>query len=249
MNAVLQAYDLPVEKLPEFYRRLNQPIIYPDGMVTSLGIIYWGREEHLAEIDRAIPKLVELGLTRFSAVLQAIRTPTSAKKLSERTGIPPAVLRILKHDIELWLPTAVPLSQLAPFQKGPDALSALARNGLSDQLTVISAGQTPVQRQALAQRTGLEAGTVDEVVRLCDFYRTGKNLEHIRAKIYYAMGLDTWQKWAEGTAEDIIARFTRYIEEHHLVEERLVPWPKEVRNGIEWAKLHLEIYAVQWMIT
>ena len=249
MSEILKAYDLPVEQLVPFYRRLNRSISYPDGMVTSLGIIYWGRDEHLAEMERAVPKLVENGLSRFSVVYQATRTPASAKKLSERTGISPALLRILKHDIELWLPTAVPLSQLAPFQKGPDALSALARNGLSDQLTVISAGQTPTQRQALAQRTGLEAGTVDEVVRLCDFYRTGKNLEHIRARIYYAMGLDTWQKWAEGTAENIIARFTKYVQDNGLENERLVPWPKEVRNGIEWAKMHLEIYAVQWMIT
>ena len=246
MNAVLQAYDLPVEKLPEFYRRLNQPIIYPDGMLTSLGIIYWGRAEHLSGIEEAIPKLVELGLTRLSAVLQAIRTPASAKKLSERTGIPPAVLRILKHDIEQWLPVAVPLSQFEWFQSNLDVLTALARLGLSDQLAVISAGQSPVQRQALAQQIGLGAGTVDEFVRLCDYYRTGKNLDHLRAKIYYAMGLDTWQKWAEGTSESIIARFTRYIREHQLAEERLVPWPKEVRNGIEWAKMHLEIYAILW---
>ena len=246
MNAVLQAYDLPVEKLPEFYRRLNQPIIYPDGMLTSLGIIYWGRAEHLPGIESAIPKLVEHGLTRFNAVLQAIRTPASSKKLSERTAIPPAVLRILKHDLELWLPKAVPLRQFEWFQNNPDVLTALAYIGLDNQLAVIAAGQNPVQRGVLGCQTNLASVIIDEIVRLCDYYRTGKNLDHLRAKIYYAMGLDTWQKWAEGTSESIIARFTRYIREHQLAEERLVPWPKEVRNGIEWAKMHLEIYAILW---
>jgi hypothetical protein len=246
MGDIFAAYDIGIEQLVEFYQRLNQPITYPDGMTTTLGIIYWGRDEHLAEIEKSIPKLVANGLTCFSAVLQAIKTPASANKLSERAGIPPAVLRILKHDIEMWLPQVVPLIRHEWLRNRPELLNTLSRVGLDDQLAVISAGQTPEQRQRLAQQTGLQAGTVDEMVRLCDFYRTGKNLEHIRAKIYYAMGMDTWQKWAAGTSEGIISRFAQYVQENGLEGERLVPWPKEVRNGIEWAKLHLEIFTVEW---
>lgn len=246
MNSLMEAYDLPVEGLVPFYQRLNQPIAYPDGMLISLGIIYWGRDEHLAAIEKSIPLLVENSLFRFTAVLKTIKTPAGAQKLAAKTGIPLAILRILKHDFELWLPQAVPLSQFAWFNNNPQALDALARIGLTDQLAVISAGQTPVQRQAVAQQSGLDAVSVAEGVRLCDFYRSGKNLEHIRAKIYYAMGLDTWQKWAEVTAEDVIALFTRYVKENNLASERLVPWTKEVRNGIEWARRHLEIFAVEW---
>ena len=33
---------------------------------------------------------------------------------------------------------------------------------------------------------------------------------------------------------------------YDLPVENLIPWPKEVRNGIERAKLHLETYKVQW---
>ncbi|MBN1920704.1 MAG: hypothetical protein JW892_05630, partial [Anaerolineae bacterium] len=62
----------------------------------------------------------------------------------------------------------------------------------------------------------------------------------------YAMGLDTWQKWAESDAASIIARFAVYLEAHPQAGERLVPFPKEIRNGIEWARLHLETFTVQW---
>jgi hypothetical protein len=244
MSAVFEAYDLPVEKLVAFYHRLNQPIRYPDGMVTSLGIIYWGCDEHMVDIEAAIPRLVENGLARFSGVVHAVRTPAQARKLAERAGISTAVLRILKHDLELWLPQAVRLDAFEWFQKEPAAVNAFAQIGLADQLALVSAGKTLALRQALVRQTNLDPVVVDEAVRLCDFYRTGKNLEHIRARIYYAMGMDTWQKWAEATAEGIIARFTEYIQENNLAGERLVPWPKEVRNGIEWAKLHLEIFAV-----
>jgi hypothetical protein len=246
MSRISKAYDLSVAQLMSFYQRLNRPITYPDGMTTTLGIIYWGRDEHLEAIESALPRLLECGLARFSTVLEAIRTPGGSKKLAGRTGISPAVLRILKHDLEMWLLQAVPLSRLEWLQSYPELLDALSRVGLDDQLAVISAGQSPEQRRTLAQRMDLNPVTVDEIVRLCDYYRTGKNLDHIRAKIYYAMGLDTWQKWAEGTSEGIIARFTQYIQENRLEGERLVPWPKEVRNGIEWAKLHLEIFTVEW---
>jgi hypothetical protein len=246
MSAIFDAYDLPVESLVAYYRRLNQPIRYPDGMLTSLGIVYWGRDDHLTQIEAAIPRLVENGLARFSDVVQAVRTPTQASKLVERAGISPAVLRILKHDLELWLPQAVRLDQFEWFHENPPVGIAFAKLGLADQLALVSAGKTPALRQALAGQTNFDPLLVDQAVRLCDYYRTGKNLEHIRAKIYSAMGMDTWQKWAEATAEDIIALFTQYLQENNLEGERLVPWPKEVRNGIEWARLHLEIFAVQW---
>jgi hypothetical protein len=246
MNAIFDAYNLHVDRMVEFYQRLNRVITYPDGMTTSLGIIYWGRAAHLEEIERAIPKLIESGRPRFSDVLQAARTPASSKKLSEQTGISKDILRILKHDLDLWLPKSVPLAQIEGLPNKQDHSQAFSENGLDTQLTLISAGQTPAQREKLALHIHLDIQTTQEIVKLCDYYRTGKNLTHIRAKIYYAMGMDTWQKWADQNSAAIIAMFTAYIQETHLEEKRLIPWPKEVRNGIEWARMHLEIYAVQW---
>jgi hypothetical protein len=246
MSAVFEAYNYPVERIVEFYQRLNQVISYPDGMKTSLGILYWGRDEHLGEIEKAFPKLKDCNLLRFKDILEAVRTPRRSKLLSEQTGISMEILRILRHDFELWLPEAVLLRELGWFRGHPGYAERLAQSDLMDQLAVISAGKMPDQRERLAYRVDLVPSMIDEMVKACDFYRTGKNLEHIRAKIYYDMGLDTWQKWAEGTAETIIARFTAYMQEHPLENERMIPWPKEVRNGIEWAKLHLEVFSIQW---
>lgn len=245
-HTIFDAYDLPVDRLVELYQRLNQAITFPDGMTTSLGIIYWGRDEHLAEIRRAIPLLAENGILKSSDLLQATRTPSRSKKLSEQTGIPKEVLRILNHDIDLWLPKPVSLDEVQRFRGKQDRLDAFSRIGLADQLAVISAGQAPSQREGLASTANLDIATTDEVVKLCDYCRTGKNLQHIRAKIYYEMGMDTWQKWAEQDSATIIAMFAEYIQKNNLDGERLLPWPKEVRNGIEWAKMHLEIYSVQW---
>jgi hypothetical protein len=60
------------------------------------------------------------------------------------------------------------------------------------------------------------------------------------------MGWDTWQRWTESTSEQVIKAFAAYIQSQGLASERLVPWPKEVRNSIEWAKMHLQIFEVEW---
>ncbi|HNQ44594.1 MAG TPA: hypothetical protein PKI59_09185, partial [Candidatus Cloacimonadota bacterium] len=206
----------------------------------------WGRDEHLAEIKRVMPVLVENGILKCSDLLQATKTPSRSKKLGEQTGIPKETLRILNHDIELWLPKPVSLDEIQRFGGKQDRMDAFFQIDLADQLAVISTGQTPSQREELASRANLDIATVDEIVKLCDYCRTGKNLQHIRAKIYYEMGMDTWLKWAEQDSAAIIAMFAEYIQKNNLNGERLLPWPKEVRNGIEWAKMRLEIYAVQW---
>jgi hypothetical protein len=246
MSAIYDAYDLPVDRLVEFYQRLNRAIAFPDGMITSLGIIYWGRDEHLPEIEKAIPRLVESGALRFSDLEQATRTPSRSRAFGERTGISKETLRILSHDIDLWLPKPVRLEEVQRFQDTHGQLDRFFQLDLDDQLAVITAGQMPSQRQQLAVQAGLDIAATDTIVKLCDYCRTGKNLYHIRAKIYFEMGLDTWQKWAGQDSASIIAMFAEYIQKNHLDGERLIPWPKEVRNGIEWAKMHLEIYAVQW---
>ena len=246
MSAVFDAYNLPTTSLVAFYERLNRPNTYPDGMTTSLGIIYWGRPEHLEALTQAIPRLVDAGTSHFSEVLEAIRTPARALKFAAQIGLPEPILRILKHDIELWLPIPVPLETFAWSPESTAALHALTLGGFADQLAVISAGQTPVQRKDLAQQARLDPATITECVKRCDAFRTGKNLNHIRARLYYAMGFDTWQKWAAADAAAIIARFDAYLQEHPQTGERLTPFPKEVRNGIEWARLHLERFTVEW---
>ena len=66
----------------------------------------------------------------------------------------------------------------------------------------------PSQREKITLQTNLDAATTDEIVNLCDYYRTGKNLHHIRAKIYHDMGMDTWQKWAEQTSQVSLTLFS-----------------------------------------
>ena len=246
MPTLLDSYDLSLDELPGFYRQLNEPVRFADGMVTSLGIVYWGRDQPTAELGSAIPAMQAAGIHRFRQLLEAVRTPGRRQKFAHSTGISPALLRVLKHDIELWLPKPVPLEAIDVLQKYTACWEPLARAGICDQIQLISACQTPQAREGLSRQVGIPLEALAEIARGCDMYRMGDNLSHIRARLYYEMGLDTWQKWADSTSEAIIQRFTDYIQEQGLETVRLIPWPKEVRNGIEWARMHLRVYAVAW---
>jgi hypothetical protein len=246
MNNILEAYNLNLDQLTEFYRKLNAPIHFPDGMVTSLGIIYWGREEHAAALERAIPAFKAERLQKFDELLEAFRTPWRMQIFAQRKGIAEDLLQVLKHDIDLWMPAPVSLESIDQIQKHAAHWDQLDHMGISDQLQLLSACQTPQARASLSRQAGIPVDALDEITRCCDMYRMGKNLNHIRDRIYYDMGFDTWQKWAGATAEDILAAFSDYIRQHALETKRLVPWPKEVRNRIEWARLHLSVYTVTW---
>jgi hypothetical protein len=246
MSEIYRAYDFTLDRLPELYRRLNKVIKYPDGMTTSLGIIYWGREEHYPGIESALLLFINGGVERMSDLSNFIYTPSKVEKTSKDFGITKSLLRILAHDIKLWLPDAVPLERLERLNIFPESLKIFLKLGLTNQLEVISAGHTRDLRQQIALDCNLPISEVCELVKLCDFYRMGRNLDHIRSRLFYNIGLNTYEEWAGKTSEDIITLFSRFVLEHDLEETRLVPWPKEVRNGIEWARMHLEVFAVQW---
>ena len=246
MNNILEAYDLPIHDLLSFYHRLNTAIPYPDGMLITLDTLYWGREKHYPALTHAIPLLQQHAVEQFSQLHDAIRTPGKMKKFASQSGIASEILRILRHDLALWLPQPVPLDAFEPLAKYAPAIQALAQVDVSDQLQVLSQAQRPAMRIALAEKANIDLQPLNEITRLCDLYRTGRNLGHIRDQIYYDMGLNTWQKWAAASSAEIIASFSEYVRQHNLEAVRLVPWPREVRNGIEWARLHLSIFSVEW---
>ncbi|HNZ01912.1 MAG TPA: DUF4332 domain-containing protein [Anaerolineaceae bacterium] len=246
MTDIREAYNLALEEWGALCRRLNQPIRYPDGMEILPGVIYWVREPHYTRLDAALEQFQAAGIERVQGVLDALRTPRRMQEAAARTGADPEILRILKHDIAMWLPVPIPLTETELALQHPAQLAALERLGVDTQLAVLSRCQLPEERRELASRANIHPAQLMDICCWCDFYRTGTNLNHIRSRLYYAMGLNTWQKWAQASSGEVIARFAAYIRQQGMSDERLVPFPREVRNGIEWAKLHLSIFAVTW---
>ncbi len=143
MSALFEAYNFPVCHLISFYKDINEIVHFPDGTSTYAGIIYWGKPEHYTMIEAAADLLTTRDFPRISDVYEAIRTPGRTKKFMEAMAISNKIVRILKHDIELWLPKSIPLERFKLFQKHPEYRRALNEIGLTDQLDVVSEGCLP----------------------------------------------------------------------------------------------------------
>ncbi len=246
MTDIVRCYDLHLDQLADLYRRLYTEIVHEDGVVINLGSGYWGNEQLVLDNAALFAQLREMGVSRCSQLYELIRTPGRMKSVATNTGTSPQVLRCLWHDLEHWLPGAVPLASLDFRQQHADALASLRGVGIETQLDMLNDARTPPQRAQLAERTGVSVEEIVHLTRLADCYRTGDNLHKLRAKIYFAMGVDSMQAKAAQSATSMIAMFTAYIEQHPDETERLIPWPKEVWHGIDAAALHLSFFAVEW---
>ncbi len=243
---MLDAYNKEIKALPKWYQQLQQEFEYEPGKVSSLGIIYWGKGDALHGLPQACTAIHRSGIHDISTLYDAIRTPAKMKKYAGANRIHEKLLRVLAHDIQLWLPPRTVLKNIPVVNDHPEDIQKLESFGLNDQITFLSKGQTKADRARLSKQLRMKEKAVTEYIRACDFFRMGGNADAIRPMLYYTMGYNTHEKWATATPPDIIRCFERYLKDNGLEGKYLVPFPKEVGNGIAWAKMHLRLFAVEY---
>ena len=98
---------------------------------------------------------------------------------------------------------------------------------------MIGAGQTPEKRAALAKQAGIPEEAVLELVKLSDLARL-PGLKGIRARLYYATGVDTVEKLAGYEPKVLLALTGDFVQRTGF--EGIAPLPKEVSSTIETAR-------------
>lgn len=114
-----------------------------------------------------------------------------------------------------------------------DVLARLAACGIRTANQMLLAGQTRAQRAALVKDTGLSADTILELVKLSDLARL-PGVKGIRARLYYAAGVDSVEKLAGWDPEALRLMVTDYVQRSGFVG--IPPLPKEVSSTIANAK-------------
>ena len=246
MASILDAYNIKIKALSQWYQQLQQEFEYEPGKVSSLGIIYWGKGEVLEGLPQASASILQSEIHDICALYDAIRTPGKMKIYASTHRINEKLLRVLAHDIKLWLPERIALGDIPMRNDHPDDIKKLNAVGIDDQIAFLSQGQTKREREKLAKEAKIREKNLTEYVRVCDYFRMGGKAEAIRPILYYKMGYNTHEKWAEATPRQIIHHFEQYLKENGLVGKYLVPFPKEVGNGIAWAKVHLRLFSVEY---
>lgn len=115
----------------------------------------------------------------------------------------------------------------------PGHLAALAAIGIRHAGQMLAAGQTPADRQALADRTGVPPDKILELVKLSDLSRlTG--VRSIRARLYVDAGIDTVAKMAEWDPGALREEIVAFVERTGF--EGVPTLPAEARAGVAQAR-------------
>jgi Domain of unknown function (DUF4332) len=119
--------------------------------------------------------------------------------------------------------------------RGIDAevLTKLERVGIKTATQMLVAGQTPRQRITLAKQAGVTVAAVLELVKLSDLSRL-PGVKGIRARLYYAAGVDTVEKLAAYEPKDLLLLTGEFVQRTKF--EGIAPLPKEVSSTIESAR-------------
>jgi hypothetical protein len=246
MGNLMDAYNIKIQDVPELYRKLQQEFEFEPGKFSSLGIIYWGKGEALHGLPEACASILKSGIRDICALYASIRTPAKTKKFAAAHRIDDKLLRVLAHDIQLWLPQPAELKNIPLLAEYTGDIQKLESSGIHDQIAFLSHCRKRAERVRLSGKLKIPEEALTEYVRICDFFRMGGKMDAIRPVLYYKMGCNTFEKWASASPIDIIRRFAQYVRENCLEEKYLVPFPKEVGNGIAWAKMHLSVFAVEY---
>ncbi|MEW5868269.1 MAG: DUF4332 domain-containing protein [Chloroflexota bacterium] len=114
-----------------------------------------------------------------------------------------------------------------------EAVAKLEAIGIVTVEHMLAAGPTPEARLQLAEQTGLSLETILELVKLSDLSRLGA-VKSVRARLYYAAGLDTPAKFTQWEPEALRQMLVEFVERTGF--DGIAPLPKELRNAITKAR-------------
>ena len=115
----------------------------------------------------------------------------------------------------------------------PNHVVILASLGIKDANSMLKHGKTPQLRKELAEKSGLDVGVIEELVRLSDLSRI-RGVKGIRARLYFDAGFDSCERISKSTQEEILIVTKKFVEDTEF--EGIAPLPKEVAFTIKTAK-------------
>jgi predicted RecB family nuclease len=111
----------------------------------------------------------------------------------------------------------------------PDQIAKLAAAGVKTTGQILSAGQTVESRANIARQAGIPEEVVLELVKLSDLARL-PGVKGIRARLYYAAGVDTVEKLAAYEPEVLLKLTAEFVKDAGF--PGIPPLPKEVSSTI-----------------
>ena len=114
-----------------------------------------------------------------------------------------------------------------------DQIARLEAIGVKTTTQMLSAGRTAEGRKKLAEKAGVSQESVLELVKLSDLARL-PGVKGIRARLYYAAGVDSVDKLASWEPEALLMMTSEFVKSTGF--PGIAPLPKEVSSTIANAR-------------
>lgn len=115
----------------------------------------------------------------------------------------------------------------------PKTIQVLKERGIVTAIEMLTAGRTPALRATLVKETGLPAKEILELVQLSDQARIGGH-KRVRARLFHEAKLDTLDKIAACTPEEVRRIQIEYIERTGF--DGIPSTPREAANSVRMAR-------------
>jgi len=166
------------------------------------------------ELEERLQALAGLGIENVSQLMAALKTPKKVEEVSKSTGVPLDYLKVLRREIGGYQPAPRKLSEI-PGVDG-ETSKKLEEAGIRNTKDFFRRCQTPAQRQALSEETGIPTAQVMELTKLTDLSRIW-GVGPVFARIIYGSGVDTVEKVAQQEAGEFFNVLKASYEEVYCV--------------------------------
>jgi hypothetical protein len=153
----LYTLDLKKISLETYAQELEQAVLLPSRRILQ------------EEIGPRFAILRQQGIHNLSEVLAALKTPEKIKTFAQKSALPEDYLVILKREIASYQPPPVKLKDFPGIEIG--AIQKLAELGIENTKQLFEKVKTPIDRQSLADKTGIAISEILELTQLVDVVR------------------------------------------------------------------------------
>jgi predicted flap endonuclease-1-like 5' DNA nuclease len=173
--------DLDAFPLARFKQRLATQEVLPARQIL--------KEDLVTRFD----VLAAMGLHSLADLIAALRTRAKVEAFARESGLSRDYLVILGRQARSYKPKPVVLGDIPGVD--PEHAARLAAEGIKHSKHLFQRGQTPEQRQALAEATGVPRAALLELVQLADLARI-LGLGPVLVRLYHTTGAETVEAMA-----------------------------------------------------
>lgn len=193
--------DLAKITIEDYQTKLKSSYLPPSRMVLK------------EKLDERFGYFKQIGIKNIKELIQLLKKKEKFAELSKENCFAGDYLSILLRELNSTLPKPNKIADFIRFSH--ITIDKLAKAGITNTEKLYDKALTKMDRQKLADSTGIDYAEILELTKLTDLSRI-KWVGVTYAQLLYDLGLDTVEKVSQADPVDLHARLNQRIKEHNI---------------------------------